>query len=89
MGWAALGYCGCFWVLQMIKRGDMRERYNIDGSGAGDCCGAYCCPLCGLVQEEKEAIFRTTGAVQSVTASTVQGYQKNDTSMQYGPQTSH
>ncbi|KAI9804180.1 MAG: hypothetical protein M1825_001582 [Sarcosagium campestre] len=85
MGWAALGYCGCFWILQMIKRGEMREQYNIDGSGAGDCFGAYCCPLCGLMQEEKEVIHRTQGAAP-VPVTAAQGYQKNESTMQYGGQ---
>ncbi|KAL2006738.1 hypothetical protein VTN00DRAFT_9406 [Thermoascus crustaceus] len=53
--WLCLGYCGASWVLQTIKRGEMRERYGIEGSCCGDCMRSWCCPCCGLVQEEKEA----------------------------------
>ncbi|KAI9674221.1 MAG: hypothetical protein M1817_002039 [Caeruleum heppii] len=82
VGWCALGYCGFQWVLQMAKRQDMRAQFNLDGSGAGDCFRSYCCPCCGLVQEEKESVFRTQGA--GAGAGAPQGYQKNATGMEYG-----
>lgn len=38
----------------MGSRGQTRERYNIEGSGAGDFFSSWCCPCCQLVQEDKE-----------------------------------
>ncbi|KAI9794478.1 MAG: hypothetical protein M1833_000391 [Piccolia ochrophora] len=86
IGWWALTCVGLQWAFQMMKRGELREQYNLDGSGFKDCCGAYCCPCCGLVQEEKEVLFRTQGAVQPVPTGAAQGYQKNEAQMQYPPQ---
>ncbi|KAG2003028.1 hypothetical protein CC2G_003661 [Coprinopsis cinerea AmutBmut pab1-1] len=42
----------CF--LQMVNRKDIRGRYNIRGGGCGDCCTAYWCGPCELVQEAQE-----------------------------------
>ena len=65
-----MAYCGFSWILQCLKRGDMRDRYGIQGSSVEDCLGAMCCPCCGLVQEEKESLIRTQEAP-------AQGYQMN------------
>jgi hypothetical protein len=61
----------------MIKRGEIRRRFGIEGSGCGDCASAYCCPCCVLVQHEKEL------EVQSTRVQT--GYQA-PAAMAYGPQ---
>jgi len=58
VGWGALALCGFGWVLQTIRRGEMRNQLGINGSSFGDCCGAWCCPCCGLMQEEKEMVYR-------------------------------
>lgn len=42
----------------MMQRSDLREKYNINGNCCADCCSAFCCPLCDLVQADKEATFR-------------------------------
>ncbi|PYH81059.1 PLAC8-domain-containing protein [Aspergillus uvarum CBS 121591] len=47
------------WIYQCIKRGEMRQKYGIEGSCCGDCCVTFCCSCCALVQEEKEAELRT------------------------------
>lgn len=61
-GWLALAYCGGFHcILQTINRGNMREQLGIEGNGLTDCLGSWCCPCCGLIQEEKEAVLRTEG----------------------------
>ncbi|PKY08988.1 PLAC8-domain-containing protein [Aspergillus campestris IBT 28561] len=47
-------YLGFHWVPLMFKRGELRERFGIQGSGCGDCASAYFCPCCSLMQHEKE-----------------------------------
>ncbi|KAL4909656.1 PLAC8 family-domain-containing protein [Aspergillus multicolor] len=46
--------CGLQWVLMMMKRRDMREKFGIKGSVGGDCILSCCCSCCVLVQQEKE-----------------------------------
>jgi len=84
VGWCGLTYCGFFWVLQMLQRSDVRAKYNLAGSGLGDCCRPYCCPCCELMQEEKELILRTNSASQQAA-----GYQKPEGGMNYTPQPGH
>jgi len=48
-------------ILQCTNRGATRDRYGIEGSSFGDFCSTCWCGCCTLVQEEKEAIVRTTG----------------------------
>lgn len=59
MGWCALSFCGLQWILQTIKRSDMREQFGIEGSGCGDCCASYFCACCALMQEEKEMVRKS------------------------------
>jgi hypothetical protein len=49
----------------------MRDEFGIKGNGCTDCLGAWCCPCCGLMQEEKEAKVRSEGG------TVVQGYRQN------------
>ncbi|KAG2415119.1 hypothetical protein HFD88_006310 [Aspergillus terreus] len=58
-------YCALHWIPLMMKRGEIRKRFNIEGSGAGDCFSSYCCPCCTLVQNEKEVEFQSTRIQQS------------------------
>ncbi len=51
----------------MIKRGEIRRQYGINGSMMGDCCVAYWCSCCASVQHDKE--------VKSRSAPVTQGYQ--------------
>ncbi|KAF9525804.1 PLAC8 family-domain-containing protein [Crepidotus variabilis] len=45
----------CFgWVMQMMLRGNIRDRYNIQGNSCGDCCEAFWCSPCELTQESRE-----------------------------------
>ncbi|KIM42590.1 hypothetical protein M413DRAFT_444295 [Hebeloma cylindrosporum] len=46
--------CHMGWILQVGTRQDIRERYNIDGGGVSDCCTAYLCHSCDLVQGSRE-----------------------------------
>ncbi|KAF3926006.1 hypothetical protein ABW20_dc0107800 [Dactylellina cionopaga] len=55
--WAFCGLmtvCGVQWVLSMVQRGELRHRYNLKGSGCGDCCRHFCCECCALIQEDRE-----------------------------------
>ncbi|KAF6840735.1 Cell number regulator 11 [Colletotrichum musicola] len=62
-------FTGCGWIYAMMKRGEIRERFGIKGSGAGDCCVTYWCLCCALIQQDKEVQARmSTGPI-------VQGYQ--------------
>ncbi|GKT64989.1 PLAC8 family protein [Colletotrichum tofieldiae] len=62
-------FTGCGWVYGMMKRGEIRERFGIKGSGASDCCVSYWCSCCALIQQDKEVQARmSTGPI-------VQGYQ--------------
>ncbi|KAF9524352.1 PLAC8 family-domain-containing protein [Crepidotus variabilis] len=46
--------CGLGFIFQMVNRGHVRHRYNIKGSGCGDCCTSFWCSPCQLVQESRE-----------------------------------
>ncbi|KAK1997191.1 PLAC8-domain-containing protein [Colletotrichum falcatum] len=61
---------GCGWMAVMRKRFQIRQRYNIRGSDAGDCCASYWCISWTLVQHEREVLAR-----QSIKPNT-EGYQK-------------
>jgi Cys-rich protein (TIGR01571 family) len=67
---------GCGWIWVMMKRGEIRERYGIKGSGMDDCCASYWCSCCSLIQQEKEVIARTSAG--PITA----GYQPQKDGMQ-------
>ncbi|KAJ9363473.1 PLAC8 family-domain-containing protein [Paecilomyces variotii] len=56
-GALSLGYLQ--WIIQTIRRGEMRERLGVKGSCCGDCCATFWCGCCALVQEEKEVELRT------------------------------
>jgi hypothetical protein len=73
--------CGLSFILSMVKRGDMRQHYNLDGSGLGDCMRAYCCQCCSLIQEEKEALLRNAEMGLGTTVQHAPGQAPN---MQYG-----
>ncbi|KAF3769742.1 hypothetical protein M406DRAFT_320048 [Cryphonectria parasitica EP155] len=72
---SCLLYCGagCFgvhWIPIMMQRSEVRDKYNLDGNSVEDLCSACCCPLCDLVQQEKEAAYRESlgrGRIQPVT----------------------
>ncbi|PYH83654.1 PLAC8-domain-containing protein [Aspergillus uvarum CBS 121591] len=53
-----VGYCGLGFIPLMLKRGKLREKFQLEGSGCGDCFKSFCCPCCTLVQNEKEAESR-------------------------------
>ncbi|OLN92816.1 Cell number regulator 11 [Colletotrichum chlorophyti] len=62
-------FTGCGWIYAMMKRGEIRERFGIKGSGTSDCCVSYWCGCCALIQQDKEVQARlSTGPV-------IQGYQ--------------
>ncbi|KAI1276767.1 PLAC8 family-domain-containing protein [Xylaria sp. FL0933] len=62
-------FTGCGWIYAMLKRGEIRERYGIEGSGCGDCCVSFWCSCCALIQQDNEVKIRQQA--QPI----VQGYQ--------------
>ncbi|KAF7562969.1 hypothetical protein G7046_g1134 [Stylonectria norvegica] len=60
-------FTGCGWIISMMQRGEMRERFGIKGSGFGDYCTTYWCLCCAVIQQEKEAKQRLAGAHAPVT----------------------
>jgi len=50
----ALLYCGCPCLVHMGHRRDIRQRYNIEGSGGPDFLCTWCCIPCSLTQESRE-----------------------------------
>jgi hypothetical protein len=64
-----------------MKRGEIRDRYNIRGDAVTDCLLSWCCHCCSLIQQEKEVIGRQrqAGLVQ-------QGYAAPPTGMVAEPQ---
>ncbi|KAF7516371.1 hypothetical protein G7054_g14189 [Neopestalotiopsis clavispora] len=65
------------WIYSMIKRGDIRERFNIPGSGFGDCCAAFCCQCCQVMQADNEVKRRlmVSGPVNKGYEPQIQGMQ--------------
>jgi hypothetical protein len=52
-----------------VKRGEIREKYDIEGSSGKDFCTSYWCSLCALIQHDKEVKSRQAGG------PVTQGYQ--------------
>ena len=53
-----LSCAGLSWALSMMQRGEIRQKYNLPGSGCGDCVRACCCAPCDLLQQDKEVTYR-------------------------------
>lgn len=51
-------FTGCGWIFAMIKRGEIRQMYNMPGSGTEDCCTTFWCACCALIQQDKEVQIR-------------------------------
>ena len=67
-------YIGLGFVYAMIKRMEIRERFGIKGSGAGDFCAAYWCACCVVLQNDNEVRSRVGEPGQG---PIVQPYQQN------------
>ncbi|RHZ83117.1 hypothetical protein Glove_99g355 [Diversispora epigaea] len=46
--------CSLCWIPATSNRGEIRAKYNIEGSGLEDCMAHFCCTCCALVQEARE-----------------------------------
>eukprot|EP00271_Cylindrocystis_brebissonii_P023444 TRINITY_DN9728_c0_g1_i1.p1 TRINITY_DN9728_c0_g1~~TRINITY_DN9728_c0_g1_i1.p1 ORF type:complete len:344 (-),score=64.48 TRINITY_DN9728_c0_g1_i1:202-1233(-) len=74
--------CGLYTVVLLLfccpcpyaatYRSHLREKVNISGTPAEDCCVHYCCELCALCQEQRELEIRGCGAPQNITASSME-----------------
>ncbi|KAI0598230.1 PLAC8 family-domain-containing protein [Biscogniauxia sp. FL1348] len=73
-------FTGCGWIYGMLKRAEIRERYDIKGSGFNDCCVSYWCPCCALIQQDNEVKLRQKNGQPSV-----QGYQAPEAMEMPGP----
>ncbi|KAI1439739.1 PLAC8-domain-containing protein [Annulohypoxylon stygium] len=63
------------WIFSMMKRTEIRERFGIPGSGCGDCCAAFWCQCCQVIQADNEINSRLiAGPIQ-------QGYQPQNEGM--------
>lgn len=65
-----LGFVWSHWILQTIRRSEMRQQFGIKGNCCGDCCTVFCCGCCAIIQEEKEAELRTRPASQAAYQTT-------------------
>ncbi|KAI1460410.1 PLAC8-domain-containing protein [Annulohypoxylon moriforme] len=73
-------FTGCGWIYALMKRGEIRERYQIEGSGFNDCCVSYWCPCCALIQQDNEVKVRQRNG-QPI----AQGYQSQPTMQMPAP----
>ncbi|KAH8896060.1 PLAC8-domain-containing protein [Thozetella sp. PMI_491] len=54
----ALSMIASGWMYSMIKRTEIRQRFNIPGSACGDCCAAFWCQCCQVIQSDSEVNSR-------------------------------
>ncbi|KAI9860855.1 MAG: hypothetical protein M1824_002890 [Vezdaea acicularis] len=78
-----LMYLGVPCIYQALKREELRNQYNLEGTTAKDWLLSCCCGCCVLVQENKEVVHRN--AIAAGTAPTA-GYQAPPEKMNYQPQ---
>ncbi|EHK40214.1 uncharacterized protein TrAtP1_006275 [Trichoderma atroviride] len=69
---AVLLHCSLHFIPATMQRGDVREKFNLEGSCLGDCCKSCWCTCCVLMQNEKELEQR-----ESLLRGSSQGYQPN------------
>ncbi|KAI8957254.1 PLAC8-domain-containing protein [Daldinia sp. FL1419] len=80
-------FTGCGWIYGMLKRTEIRERYNIQGSGCGDCCVSFWCSCCALIQQDNEVKIRQQNATPIAQAyQSQQGMQMPAPAPAYTPQ---
>lgn len=72
---AFLGMMGGQWIIQTIRRGEMRGRYGIRGSCCGDCCKTFWCGCCAIIQDEKEVELRSRPELVGYQPTPQMGYQ--------------
>ncbi|KAG9230563.1 PLAC8 family-domain-containing protein [Amylocarpus encephaloides] len=54
-GWMGLQcFLGAGFILQMLDRMEMTEKYDLEGGSCGACCRAFCCGCCEAIQMKKE-----------------------------------
>ncbi|KAF3178092.1 hypothetical protein TWF106_011165 [Orbilia oligospora] len=70
-GFCGLMICGAQWIMGMMQRGEARRKYNMKGSGCGDCMRHFFCGCCALIQENREVETRK----QLLVPANVLGYQ--------------
>jgi len=66
--YSLLSCCGLNTVYQWIVRRNIRAKYNLRGDDAEDLLWSCCCPVCALVQQEKEVSSHDQYGAQSTYA---------------------
>lgn len=58
MAFAALATCfsPLYIFLGMKQRAEIRQTYNLTGSGCSDYWLTFCCSCCSMIQEEREVL---------------------------------
>ncbi|PTB37556.1 uncharacterized protein TrAFT101_005566 [Trichoderma asperellum] len=69
---AILTHCGLQCIPATMQRGELREKYNLEGGCFGDFCKSCWCTCCVLIQNEKESEQR-----ESLLRGSSEGYQPN------------
>jgi Cys-rich protein (TIGR01571 family) len=64
--------CGFGWVMSMMRRTEVRNKFGIEGSACGDCCMSFCCVCCVEMQNAKECKSRLPGGTDN--GVNTQGY---------------
>ncbi|KAI9052011.1 hypothetical protein LZ554_004265 [Drepanopeziza brunnea f. sp. 'monogermtubi'] len=62
---AGLNCVGAGFVLEFLKRQDIRAKYSIRGDPLSDALLSFCCGCCSLIQGEKEVIGRAQAHAQT------------------------
>ncbi|KAI3390466.1 hypothetical protein diail_9566 [Diaporthe ilicicola] len=49
-----------------MRRGEIREGFNMDKNCCSDCMVSLCCHCCAVIQQEKEVETRLSGVVSEI-----------------------
>jgi len=84
---SCLLFCGSSCVgatpcLMAMQKADIRARYNLQGNCLVDLATACCCGCCDLIQQDKEAAYRTASASGQAGGPIEQQYQPPTEGMQ-------
>ncbi|KAK4238321.1 PLAC8 family-domain-containing protein [Achaetomium macrosporum] len=62
-GWCLLNMCGGWgFIVGLMQRNKIRDKYRIEGGICGDIMTNLCCPCCSVIQQYKEVEMRRDAA---------------------------